>query len=95
MMDWKWFVTVFGSVFLAEMADKTQLATMLFAADRPGGRLTVFIAASLALVATTGIAVLAGSVLSQYVQPRNVSLVAGCGFIAVGVWILWQGWFSA
>lgn len=95
MMDWKWFVTVFGSVFLAEMADKTQLATLLFAADRPGGRLVVFVAASLALVASTGIAVLAGSVLSHYVQPRTVSLLAGCGFIAVGLWILWQAWYSA
>jgi putative Ca2+/H+ antiporter (TMEM165/GDT1 family) len=33
-MDWKVLLTVFGSVFVAELGDKTQLATMLFAADK-------------------------------------------------------------
>ena len=33
-MEWKLLLTVFGAVFVAEMADKTQLVTMLFAADK-------------------------------------------------------------
>ena len=90
-MDWKWFITVFGSVFLAEMADKTQLAAFLFTAKYPGSKLTIFIAASLALIAATGIAIIAGNAVAQYVQPRTVSLVAGAGFVLVGLWILWQG----
>ena len=33
-MDWKVLTTVFTSVFIAELGDKTQLATMLFASDK-------------------------------------------------------------
>jgi putative Ca2+/H+ antiporter (TMEM165/GDT1 family) len=52
-MAFKLFATVFAAVFIAEMADKTQLVTMLFAADREVSKLTVFFAASLALIATS------------------------------------------
>lgn len=93
-MEWKLFLTVFGSIFLAEMADKTQIATMLFAADRQVSKLTVFLAATLALAATTAIAVAAGSALSQVINPRLVSLFAGSGFVLIGLWIIWQAWAS-
>jgi putative Ca2+/H+ antiporter (TMEM165/GDT1 family) len=94
-MAWKLFATVFASVFIAEMADKTQLVTLLFAADREVSKLTVFFAASLALVATSAIGVAAGSLLSQVINVRTMALVAGSGFILIGVWTLWQGWYSA
>ena len=64
-MEWKLFLTVFGTVFLA---------------------------ATLALAATSAIAVAAGSVVSQALSPRLMSLLAGSGFILVGAWILWQAW---
>lgn len=89
-MDLKLFITVFGTVFLAELGDKTQLATLLFA-SRPGSSLlTIFIAASLALVATSAIGVLAGAVISDYVEPKYLSYVAGVGFILIGGWTLWR-----
>jgi len=91
-MEWKLFLTVFGSVFLAEMADKTQIATLLFAADRQVSKLTVFLAATLALTATSAIAVAAGSAVSQVISPRLMSLLAGSGFMLVGALILWQAW---
>ena len=94
-MEWKVFRTVFATVFIAEMADKTQIATLLFAADREVSKLTVFIGASLALVATSAIGVAAGAVLSQHLNVRLMSYIAGAAFIAIGIWTLWQGWSSA
>jgi putative Ca2+/H+ antiporter (TMEM165/GDT1 family) len=80
--------TVFMSVFVAELGDKTQLATMLFAADRDTSKLTEFDGASLALVLTSAIGVLAGSAISQYVSEKTLSYLAGFGFIVIGVWTL-------
>lgn len=87
-MDLKVFLTVFAAVFLAELGDKTQLATMLFAADRAVSKLTMFIAASMALIVATAIGVLAGGIVAQYVSPRMLNYVAGAGFIGIGIWTL-------
>ena len=87
-MDLKIIATVFTSVFIAELGDKTQLATMLFASDKDTSKLMVFIGASLALVVTSAIGVLAGSVISQYVGEKTLSYLAGFGFIIIGIWTL-------
>lgn len=87
-MDFKMLLTVFGAVFLAELGDKTQLATMLFAADKAVSKMTVFVAASMALILATAIGVLAGGIVSQYVSPRTLHYAAGAGFIGIGVWTL-------
>jgi putative Ca2+/H+ antiporter (TMEM165/GDT1 family) len=89
-MDMKLAVTVFGVVFLAELGDKTQLATLLFSAKSPDRLITVFIGASLALVATSAIGVLAGGLVAQYVSPRVLSIVAGIGFMLIGLWSIWS-----
>ncbi len=90
MMDWKIFGAVFVSVFIAEMGDKTQLATMLFAADKDVSKWTIFFGASLALVATSAIGVLVGSALSQYINEKYLHYAAGAGFIIIGAWTLWK-----
>jgi putative Ca2+/H+ antiporter (TMEM165/GDT1 family) len=87
-MDLKMLATVFASVFVAELGDKTQLATLLFAADRQVSKLTVFAAASAALILATGIGVLAGGVVSQYLSPTALKYVAGAGFVVIGLWTL-------
>lgn len=87
-MDPKLFATVFATVFVAELGDKTQLATLLYAADAAHPKLTVFVAASLALVATSALGVLAGSLLSSQLDPRVLRWVAGLGFVAIGLWTL-------
>ena len=87
-MDLKILTTVFTAVFIAELGDKTQLATLLFAADREVSKLTVFAGASLALVLASAIGVLAGGALAQHVDLRLLRYLAGAGFIAIGVWTL-------
>ena len=87
-MDLKVLLGVFVAVFIAELGDKTQLATMLFAADKAVSKWTVFAGASLALVVASGIGVLAGTALSQYVSPKVLNYVAAVGFIGIGAWML-------
>lgn len=87
-MDYKILLTVFLTVFIAELGDKTQLATMLFAADQNVSKWTVFIGASLALVATSAIGVLVGSAISETVDAKHLQYVAGAGFIVIGLWTL-------
>jgi putative Ca2+/H+ antiporter (TMEM165/GDT1 family) len=87
-MDPKVLLTVFATVFVAELGDKTQLATMLYAADREVSKLTVFLGASLALVLASGIGVVAGSLLSEYISEKVLHYVAGAGFIVIGIWTL-------
>jgi len=90
-MDLKLMVSVFGIVFLAELGDKTQLATLLFASRSPEQLAVVFLGASAALVVASAIGVLAGGLLAQYLNPKVLNLAAGVGFILIGIWTLWQG----
>lgn len=89
-MDPRVLFTVFATVFIAELGDKTQLATMLFAADRQVSRWTVFFGASLALVATSALGVLAGGLLTRYVGERALGVAAGAGFLIIGAVTLWR-----
>jgi putative Ca2+/H+ antiporter (TMEM165/GDT1 family) len=89
-MDLRLFATVFASIFVAELGDKTQLATLLYSSQAENPKLTVFAASASALVLTSAIGVLAGGWLSQHVSPRMLQWVAGIGFIAIGAWILWS-----
>jgi putative Ca2+/H+ antiporter (TMEM165/GDT1 family) len=93
-MDLKTTAAIFGTVFLAELGDKTQLATVLFASNKQNTALAVFFAAAAALVASTAIAVAAGSALSTYVNTRHLSIVAGIGFIVIGAWTLYHGLYG-
>lgn len=79
---------IFVTVFLAELGDKTQLATLLFAADLKANKLGVFAASSAALILSSLLAVLLGTQLSVYVSPRMLKLLAGVGFVSVGIWTL-------
>jgi len=87
-VDLKVLLTVFSVVFIAELGDKTQLATMLFAADKEVSKVTVFVGASLALILASAIGVLAGSVISQYISEKHLHIIAGLGFLGIGAWTL-------
>lgn len=91
-MDWKIMLTVFATVFVAELGDKTQLATMLFASDQEVSGWTVFIAASLALVLTSALGVVAGTLLSNWINPKTLGVLAGVAFIVIGMFTLIRSW---
>ncbi len=89
-MELKVFFTIFAAVFLAELGDKTQIATMLFASDKEISKLLVFAAASTALVVASAIGVLAGSLLSEFINEKMLSYIAGSGFMIIGAYTLYQ-----
>lgn len=86
-MDLKLLATVFVTVFLAEIADKTQVATMLYASNAPTNKLTVFLGSALALVAASAIAVFAGAMLAHWINPKVMARLAGVAFVLIGVWV--------
>jgi putative Ca2+/H+ antiporter (TMEM165/GDT1 family) len=88
-MDGKVVLTTFGAVFLAELGDKTQLATLAFATTSQS-RWAVFVGSALALVASSAIAVLAGEAVSRAVAPTVLQRAAGVAFVVIGVWVLWS-----
>lgn len=83
-MDWKLFASTFVAIFLAEIGDKTQLATLTLAAGGTS-RWMVFAGAALALVATTAIAVLVGEGLTRVVPAIWLRRGAGVIFIVLGL----------
>ena len=82
-MDWKIFLTVFASVFIAELGDKTQLATVAISgtSDRP---LAVFLGSSSALVLASLIGAVAGGSLSAVIPADWLQLAASTGFLVIG-----------
>lgn len=86
-MSWKLFASTFAVVFVAELGDKTQLATFALSGGA-ASRWTVFFAASLALIVATAIAVLAGAAVGKYVPEIWIKRLAGAGFIAMGILFL-------
>jgi putative Ca2+/H+ antiporter (TMEM165/GDT1 family) len=87
-MDVKILTTVFMTIFIAELGDKTQLATLLFAANKDASKVAVFVGASLALIIASAIGVLAGGTISHYVSQKHLQYVAGLGFMVIGIWTL-------
>lgn len=81
---------VFVSVFIAELGDKTQLATLLFSTEKNLHPVGVFVASSLALVLSCFLAVLVGSQIKSFISPEKIKWVAGLGFIIIGAWMIWD-----
>jgi len=86
-MDLKVMLTTFGMIFLAELGDKTQLATFAFAAENRT-KMAVFIGSAGALIVTSLLAVLFGSAVSRLIPPNVIKMGAGALFVVLGVWML-------
>ena len=81
---------VFSTVLFTELGDKTQLATLLFAADPQVSRVGVFCTSAGALVLSSLVAVIVGGQLPALASPRMLKIVAGIGFVAIGGWMLFE-----
>jgi hypothetical protein len=83
-MEWKLFATVFASIFIAELADKTQMVTLLFAADKAVNKWIVFWDRfRLVWPAPLGAA---GAHPVAVINMKLMTIIAGSGFILIGAW---------
>jgi len=87
-MTLKPYVVVFASIFMAELGDKTQLATLVFASTPGASRVGVFLASSAALVVSSLLAVLIGERLGTWIAPQHLTRAAGVAFLAIGLWLM-------
>lgn len=85
---WKAFLLVFTSVFLAELGDKTQIATFTYATRREFPPWAVFGGASLALLVSTALAFFAGHKLGNIFPVKVVKVASGTIFILMGIWFI-------
>lgn len=83
-MDWKLLAATFGTLFVAELGDKTQLACIMMTAktQKPW---TVFLGSSLALVTVSLLGVLFASFICQYIPPELIRRIAAVAFVVMGV----------
>jgi len=85
-MDIRGLITVFITIFLAELGDKTQIATLLFSTDKQADKLSIFLGASIALICTSLIGVLFGTALSNFINPKYLGIASGIIFIIIGIY---------
>ena len=83
-------LTMFGVIFVAELGDKTQIATMLFASENQRSPLAVFIASACALVLGAAISTAIGAYGGRWLDHIPLKLIAGIGFILIGGWSVFQ-----
>jgi putative Ca2+/H+ antiporter (TMEM165/GDT1 family) len=82
--------TMFFVIFVAELGDKTQIATLLYAAEQKDAPLPVFVASAGALVLGAAISVALGAFGGRWLQDIPLKLIAGIGFIVIGAWSIFQ-----
>lgn len=83
------FTSTFITIFLAEVGDKTQLATLLMSAESQSPW-TVFVGAGTALVATSLVGVLLGRYLAKVLTPKTLELAVGILLMTIAVLLLWD-----
>lgn len=83
-------ITTFIAVFLAEFGDKTQIATLSFAANPAYNRWIVLLGACSALLLISLMAVIVGSTAGDLINPKYVKTCSGLLFIGIGLFTLWR-----
>ena len=80
------FITTFTTIFIAELGDKTQIATLMLSAES-GKPIIVFIGSSLALISSSIVGVLIGKWLSKQISPSRFALFTGALMIFISVFL--------
>lgn len=88
-MDLRVMATTFALIFVAELGDKTQLATMMLS-GQSRSPLSVFLGAAGALVLSALLGVLAGGLVTKFIPVAYVQIVAGAAFMIIGALLLWN-----
>ncbi|MCX7785691.1 MAG: TMEM165/GDT1 family protein [candidate division WOR-3 bacterium] len=86
-MDFKLFAMTFVSVFLAELGDKTQLATVGFAASGKSPWI-VFLGSACALILSSLLGVIVGAGLQKILPVRIIHIISGLLFIGIGILLI-------
>jgi len=83
------FFTTFTTIFIAELGDKTQIATLMLSAES-GKPIIVFIGSSLALISSSVVGVLLGKWLSKKISPSKFALFTGALMIIISVFLAYD-----
>ena len=83
-------ITSFSTIFLAELGDKTQLATLMLSAQS-GRPVIIFIGAAFALISTSLLGVLIGQWIANNLPRQRFTLISGLIMVILGVYLVTQG----
>ena len=83
------FITTFTTIFIAELGDKTQIATLMLSAES-GKPIIVFIGSSLALISSSVVGVLIGKWLSKQISPTKFALFTGALMILISIFLAYE-----
>ncbi len=86
-------ITSFSTIFLAELGDKTQLATLMLSAQS-GKPIVVFTGAALALISTSLLGVLVGQWIANNLPRQNFTFISGIIMLSLGIYLVSQGFFD-
>lgn len=89
-MNWKVFLTVFTSILIAEMGDKTQLAVLGFTTETKSV-ISIFLGAMAAFFVVTLLAVVFGEILNKFIPQKLIHIGSGLLFIIIGIIVLIKG----
>ena len=83
------FLTTFTTIFVAELGDKTQIATLMLSAES-GKPIIVFIGSSMALISSSLVGVLIGKWLSNKISPNKFSFFTGLLMILISIFLAYD-----
>ena len=83
-------ITSFSTIFLAELGDKTQIATLILSAQS-GRPIIIFIGAALALICTSLLGVVIGRWIANNLPRQRFTLVSGIIMLSLGIYLVALG----